>query len=212
MTGNQPNGAGDRPFFGRGGVILTVVCGIVLFGLAIWRWAPNSESLKSWGEYLTGAGTVGLVAGALYAAAAALREYQRERNADQQRVQLEKAKWLSDLYQSFYETGSYKKIRRKIDFGDVEDILKLIGKDAEPHVQFSEADRELFDEFTDYLNLFEFVSYLSTLNQLDAEDIKALFAYYLQRLVEVDTDGRIRRYLADNGYGNLSRLLKGYEK
>jgi len=198
-------------FFGTGQVLLLILL-IFLVGLGIWRWAPDGEPLRAWGEYLTGAGTVGLAAGALYAASVAVREYRRGREADQERGRLEKAKWLSEMFRSFYEKEDYKRIRRMIDFDDIGEILSLLREDQKPNPKFSEKHQELFDAFTDYMNLFEFVAYLKSLDQLDSEDIKAMFAYYLERIVEVDRTGDIRKYLDANGYGNLSRLLKAYER
>lgn len=210
MTQNRVSSGADELFFGTGRVLLTILL-IALFGLVILKWAPGSESLKAWGEYLTGAGTVGLVAGALYAAAVAVREYQRGQETDRDRAKLEKAQWLSELFRSFYEKDNYKKIRRMIDFDELGDIRLLLQEDQKPRPQFSPENQQLFDEFTDYMNLFEFVAYLKNLDQLDSEDIKAMFAYYLERIVAVDETGEIRRYLQSSGYGNLSRLLKTYE-
>jgi hypothetical protein len=210
MRQNDPQDNGNELFFGTGWIFLTLLL-IALFGVGIWKWAPESESLRAWGEYFTGAGTVGLVAGALYAAAVAVREYRRGLRGDHERTKLEKAKWLSELFVSFYEKEKYKEIRRMIDFGEIDEILRLIREDLKPNPKFSKEDQELFDGFTDYMNLFEFVAYLNRLNQLDGEDIKAMFAYYLQRLVNVDESGEIRNYLRSNGYGNLIHLLEGYE-
>lgn len=159
-----------------------------------------------------GGGTVGLVAGALYAAAAATREYRRNVDTDEKRTELEKAKWLSQLFHRFYESPKYKEIRRRIDYAHIEDLRALIRKDKDSEARFLPEEQLVFDQFTDYLNLFEFVAYLRQLEQLDSEDIKAMFAYYLERLVEVDTNGEIRTYVRDNGYGNLDRLLSGYTK
>jgi hypothetical protein len=182
---------------------------ILLTGLAMRKWGGD---LSAWGSFLTGGGTIGLVAGAVYAAAVAARDYRRKVDADERRGELEKAKWLAQLFERFYESPQYKEVRRRVDYGEIEDLLSLITKDKVPNATFSMEEQIVFDQFTDYLNLFEFVAYLRKLDQLDSEDIKAMFAYYLERLIEVDTRGEIRAYIRDNGYGNFDRLLSGYTK
>ncbi len=197
----------DKPlFFGTGRAIL-IVSAIILFGVALKYW---NGDIEKWGQYLSGAGTLGLVLAGLYAAAAAIKAYDQNLWADRRKNDLEKAKWLSQLFQSFYEKDTYKGMRRKFDFGNMDDVLGLIRKDSGTAPVFHEEEQILFDQFTDYLNFFELVAYLSKLEQLDSEDIKAVFAYYLGRLVKIDTTTEIRTYIETNGYGNLSRTLKGY--
>ena len=191
------------------GILIVVFIGSI--GILLKEWGGDA-ALTAWGQYFAGAGTVGLVFGAVYAAVVAIKEYRQSIAAARERIALDKAKWLSQLFEKFYQERHYKDIRRRIDFGNIQEILELLAKDDRLDANFSEKEQQLFDEFTDYLNLFEFVAYLKELKQLESEDIKAIFAYYMERLIEVDSGGEIRRYLDGNGYGNLSRMLKGYGK
>lgn len=194
---------GIRPF-----LILLAIFMILVVGIGIFlKICEDEKALNDWGTFLTGAGTMGLVGAALYAAIAALQEYrERSRGAERKRI-LQKAQWLTQLFQRFYEGDTYKDIRRKFDYDEMEALLALIRKDKDPKSTFGSDEQVLFDRFTDFLNFFEFVAYLKELKQLDTDDIKAMFEYYFERIVEVDQTGEIREYLSRSGFGNLQRML-----
>ncbi len=162
------------------------------------------EQLTAWGSLLSGVFTLGLFAVALWSARRAIREYGS-------RTGLEKAQWLARLFEKFYEHKSYKKIRQAIDFEELIPILTLIDKDLSARsgtgATFSRDEKDLLDEFTDYLNFFELVAYLRELNQLEERDVRAMFSYYLDRMREVDGDGKILRYIRESGYEHLVALL-----
>jgi len=160
---------------------------------------------SNWGAYLTGAGSVLLVLVAAFTATTAVKEYKN-------RVAAEKARWLFELFEKFYENDSYKEIRRKIDYEETSVILDLIRKDQQSGWIPKEHEKEFFDKFTDYLNFFEMVAYWKSQRQLDQGDIDAMFEYYLKRLIEVDKGKEIRNYLEKEGFENLSRLLLEYEE
>jgi len=107
---------------------------------------------------------------------------------------LERARWLSALYSKFYEAIDLRMIREILDCSRPNDpaVRKLV-EDQDPR-------------FTDYLNFFEFMSYLNACGQLSQRDIAALFDYYLRVLSKHDD---VRKYVLDdrNGYGYLKRLL-----
>lgn len=108
---------------------------------------------------------------------------------------LERAKWMLQLYEKFYEEPRFKRMRDILDCGvqDSAQIAQVVDKE-EP-------------EFTDYLNFFEFVSYLIRRGELDDEDVEALFAYYMDCLNHQD---RVKQYIHDasKGFGKLSKRLK----
>jgi len=107
---------------------------------------------------------------------------------------LERARWLSALYSKFYEAIDLRMIREILDCSapNADAVHKLV-EDQDPR-------------FTDYLNFFEFMSYLNACGQLSERDISALFDYYLRVLGKHED---VRKYVLDdrNGYGYLKRLL-----
>jgi gamma-glutamylcyclotransferase (GGCT)/AIG2-like uncharacterized protein YtfP len=125
---------------------------------------------------------------------------------------VEKARWLSDLFNQLFVEKTFKAIRQKVDFDEMEDVKELIISELAWHhlnapVKFAPEQKELLDAFTDYLNFFEFVGLLRKMGRLNDADIESLFDYYLRRIVEIDTDQLIRRYLSALGFENLTHLL-----
>ena len=107
---------------------------------------------------------------------------------------MERARWLSTLYSKFYEALDLKMIRQTLDCSppNSPEVQKLV-HDEDPG-------------FTDYLNFFEFMAYLKYSRRLSAQDVGALFDYYLRVLSKHDD---VRKYVLDdkNGYGYLKKLL-----
>jgi predicted negative regulator of RcsB-dependent stress response len=116
---------------------------------------------------------------AIVAAIVAIWVYYRNRK-------LEQSKWASNLYEKFYETDRYKKVRDILDSDDSEEISILVRKESA--------------EFTDYLNFFEQVAIFTASKQLDKNDVEALFCYYFNCL-ELRA---VRDYIDEES--------KGYEK
>src|SRR5271169_4089666 len=108
-------------------------------------------------------------------------------------VRLERAKWMKELYEKFYEDNRLKSIRDLLDGDDDEEITRLV-QNGDP-------------SFTDYLNFFEFLSFLHESKQIRKEEVQGLFDYYLRSLTR---NAEVRRYIDDpsNGFEKLKRLLK----
>lgn len=100
---------------------------------------------------------------------------------------LEQSRWLSGLYDKFYEGGEYKRVR---------DLL-----DSESHDVIGKMVDEEDAAFTDYLNFFEHVALFVGSRQLNRKDVEASFGYYLNCL---STNLRVCNYIDDE--------KKGYEK
>jgi L-amino acid N-acyltransferase YncA len=98
---------------------------------------------------------------------------------------VERAKWLAELYDKFYERDLLKPIRATLDCSANE------GDSVDTMVQGETA------EFTDYLNFFEFVAYLRASGQLSKGDVEAMFGYYIECLRR---HASVRKYVAANGY------------
>jgi hypothetical protein len=164
----------------------------------------SSEFLAGWGAYVTGMATLALVLAALIAARTAILELRSKR-------ELERAKWLSDLYRDFFQRSQFKDIRSIIDYADLDDIRKLMRIDMEERSKNSKSSlsieaRKSLDRFTDFWNFFEMMGYLCKLEIITKEDVDAMFGYYLKRLKEVDTDFTVRNYLARSDFEHLARL------
>jgi hypothetical protein len=106
---------------------------------------------------------------------------------------LERSRWASSLYESFYESVEHKGIRRELDCSaDSQNVATLV--EREP------------PEFTDYLNFFEHVAYLVKCEQIKREDAEAYFDYYFKCLQRHPS---VLRYIENesNGYEELRRYL-----
>jgi hypothetical protein len=125
-------------------------------------------------------------------------------------TQLERLKWLQQLFESFYTNDRYKAVRQQIDFDDMEGLLALLQRSDTQPTELRREERVQVDLFTDYLNFFEWIAFLEGKEQLTFDDVDAMFNYYLKRLLQIDHDHRLRRYIRDNGFERLHRLLNRY--
>ena len=151
------------------------------------------------GQFLSGLGTIVLALLGLWAR----QNYRRQ-------VSLEQMRWLQQLYDSFYNSDRYKEVRQVIDFDELGQTMELLRRgDADPH-QLSLPERTKLDQFTDYLNFFEWLAYLEEEKQLTFQQLDTMFGYYLTRLSQVDRNRQLRRYILEKGYEQLHRLLDRY--
>src|ERR1700704_2964424 len=157
------------------------------------------DKLKDLGEFLTGVGTIVLCSTALLAFLGYRRQIKRE-----------KLRWLQQLYEKFYNQKRYKPVRQRIDFDDLDDLLPLLRKTKDMIQRPSPEERNKIDEFTDYLNFFEWIAFLESVRQLRFKQLNVMFNYYLVRILEIDDrhSGRIIRYISDNGYEQFLELLR----
>jgi hypothetical protein len=151
------------------------------------------------GQFLSGLGAIGLAGLAVWAR----QSYRRQVNVEQMR-------WLQQLYDGFYNSDRYKSIRQIIDFDELEQTLELLRRgDADPH-QLSLPERAQVDELTDYLNFFEWLAFLEEEKQLTFTQLDTMFGYYLARLLQVDKNRQLRKYIQEKGYEQLNGLLDRY--
>jgi hypothetical protein len=124
---------------------------------------------------------------AIAAAAYSARTYYR--NSAQERAQ-----WLFEMYQRFYDAPGYRDIRMRIERGQTQFAQE-------------EKDEELLQRLDDYLNFFEFISFLVKEKRLHRQEAMAMFDYPLRQLAR---DNSISRYLTrpEYGYEGLNELLK----
>lgn len=110
-----------------------------------------------------------------------------------QSVGLEKAKWMKELYDKFYERAELKTTREILDGNDAQKVLEIVQ---------SEDPR-----FTDYLNFFEFLGYLSESKQIGRDEVIGMFDYYLQNLRSHQV---VMEYISkpEKGFEKLRALLE----
>ncbi len=106
----------------------------------------------------------------------------------------ERARWLFDLFQHFYEGEEHKMIRALIESGKTEFAAK-------------EADEELLQKLDNYLNFFVFLHFLYKRRILKKEEILRLFDYPLRQIAQ---NPAIRRYALkpEYGYEEIKDLLE----
>ena len=114
-----------------------------------------------------------------------------------QSLMLQRAKWMKDLYDKFYEHKDLKAVRNLLDSDDDKQIRSMVAEEP--------------PDFTDYLNFFEFLGYLWESKQIKAEEIRGLFDYYLRNLKRNEA---VAAYIADptRGFEKLQKLLKMIEE
>jgi hypothetical protein len=114
--------------------------------------------------------------------------------AYRQNSRLERARWVTTLFEKFYHNVAMKKICAILDEEKTTpEIRELVEKED--------------SEFTDYLNFFEYVAYLARSGQMRRVDVETLFEYYLRCMRRHLT---VRDYIDDpkNSFEQLSWLLR----
>ncbi len=109
------------------------------------------------------------------------------------RVKLERARWMKELYEKFYEQPQLKEVRELLDGGDSRKISELVRNEEA--------------SFTDYLNFFEFLAYLEESKQVNKNDMLGLFEYYLRNL---KANHEVIDYIENStkGFEKLRKLLQ----
>jgi hypothetical protein len=105
----------------------------------------------------------------------------------------ERARWVEDLYTRFFEKSELKQVRELVDCdANAATVNGLVSEEGA--------------EWTDYLNFFELVAYLQESRQLAAQDVAALFEYYLACLKR---HRAVVEYIQDDskGFKYLRKLL-----
>jgi hypothetical protein len=187
--------------------ICTIVLAFFLAAFSLGYWIHlrlGQDSLAVWGSYLTGAGTIGLALAAFVAGLKAVKEYEDRTKAEQTR-------WVGDLFERFFQGKLYRRVRQKVDYDDLDNVIILLERNKEPNPEFSQEERDLLDEFTDYLNFFEFIAFLIVKNQMASEDVRQIFDYYLRRLNQIKQQAPVMEYLEKDGFENLHKLLLQYK-
>lgn len=162
----------------------------------------SSETLSVVAGFFDGTGTIVLS----FLSGSAVVGFLGFRN----QLRLQKIRWLQELYSDFYSSDHYRQVRQRIDFADIDDLVLLLDKSDSDPKSLSQTERAQVDQFTDYLNFFEWIAFLEKKGQFSLEDVNDLFKYYLVRLLQVDKGQRLRKYIKEHGYEQFHKLLNHY--
>jgi hypothetical protein len=198
----------ERSLMRRLALIFASLVALPMLGVMIWSGYRihvrlGLDDLTAWGVYLTGAGTVLVGLMAVYAAIQGINEYSN-------RTRTERMRWLEEFYERFYENKRFRVIRQLIDFDDFAAIRSLLERDKLAEASFDQLERDLFDDFTDYLNFFEMLVYLKKKGQILEEELESMFGYYLRSLKVVAGAEDLLAYLQRAKFRNLHEFLVNY--
>ena len=120
----------------------------------------------------------------------------------QRNLKVKHAEWLWSLYQKFFENEQLKTVRKYLIYHP-ERFEKLF--DA----QLTEEDEVLIEKVDDFLNFFEFIASLNTLNQISKKEIDMMFDYYL---TAISKNEHLKTYIQTEGFENLNKLIQNRRK
>lgn len=107
--------------------------------------------------------------------------------------------WLYQLFEKFYEKETYRRIRQAIDYQVEPDYSELQRQIA------GQGGRDLEEQFSDYLNFFEFICNLERTGRMARRDLDNMFDYYLSTLAKRDF---VVDYAKRNGFEGLYAEFK----
>jgi len=110
----------------------------------------------------------------------------------------DRARWLFDLFQRFYERPALRSTWELVDWGSTDFITE--GR-----------DRERLLALDEFLNFFELVAHLRRRRLLRKDEVKSMFDYPLKRIAG---NAELVVYLRAYGYEQLDDLLRdlGYTR
>jgi hypothetical protein len=105
------------------------------------------------------------------------------------------AEFLLDLHKTFFVQHDYDEMKKNLDCD---------GADGEANLQA--VVNEQSEDFTNFLNFFELVAYMESIDTLSRADTEALLGYYLDRLRSKEP---VWIYIRKprNGFEHLRHLL-----
>ena len=110
-------------------------------------------------------------------------------------VRIRQAEWLKSLFEKFFENSTYKEVRFWLDYGVLQDRLRV----GDPVLR-----QQNEEKFTDFLNFFEFIGVLHSRGHLPLEQVWDVFDYYLEK---IGTDPDCREWIDKYGFEKLKGLL-----
>jgi hypothetical protein len=125
---------------------------------------------------------------------------------------LEAARWQKHIFDDFFLSGKFDRVREALEFGYADGlgrVIELTLRDG--GVQLKTGDRALLLELDNFLNLIEYVLYLEQdKGQISSADRVALLGYWLD-VVADPTHASLRSYVARFGYERVAELVRASE-
>lgn len=115
---------------------------------------------------------------------------------------LEKAKWLNQLYEKFFEKPIYSEIRELLDYNSSPNEKYTRLKDVIERK--SDSESKLQEQLVVYLNFFEYIATLWKTGQITERDVHMMFGYYIKNLEKHDW---LMSFAKENEFKNLSLLI-----
>lgn len=124
-------------------------------------------------------------------------------------IQIKKAEWLTALSAKFYETPTYKRIRRTLDWehvnvADIELLKSATAKIRSGATAIDKAEYEIIEDLVDYLNFFELIGSLVELKQVNLQTVDKMFNYYISNL---KSHQWLLDYLKYDGFERTAMLI-----
>ena len=117
-------------------------------------------------------------------------------------LKVKHAEWLWSLYQKFFENEQLKTVRKVLIYHP-ERFEKLFDTNV------TEDDEVLIEKVDDFLNFFEFLASLETLDQISRREIDMMFDYYL---TAISKNEHLIKYIKTEGFENLAKLTHNRRK
>ena len=93
---------------------------------------------------------------------------------------LDRAKWISELHEKFFESEKYAEIRKLLDYKKPEERYQALADSFPNNEESNNIDDE--EKLVNYLNFFEFIAVLEKRGQLTIGEINDTFGYYILTL------------------------------
>ena len=109
-------------------------------------------------------------------------------------AQFQRAKWLAELHQKFFDNQTYREVRNVLDREAGSTAVDNLLKENEPAL-------------SEYLNFFHFVALIRNRGQIASKDVENLFSYYLECLKR---HAQVKNYIENrqNKFVALRKMLK----
>lgn len=167
--------------------------------------ALNMNQFLEWIRYYgPGIGNLVTALGVVLGGLWAIWEYRKAKSR-------ESAKWLHDLFSSFYLDHRFDKLRIALEFEYSERLAPVVERVLiDENARFVEAEKQVLCDLDTILNYLEFILHLEKSNHLGTNDRQAIFAYWYELISKPDY-AALRMYLCQFGYEAISFAIAGYD-
>lgn len=153
-------------------------------------------------EWLASSAQVIIAIGGIGAGCWAIYAYSQARK-------LEAARWQKQIFDDFFLSGKFDRVREALEFdydsglGRVIELTVRAGGDP-----LKTGERALLLELDNFLNLIEYVLYLEQdKGQIGSGDREALLGYWLEVIADAE-HASLRDYVSQFGYERVARIVR----